>query len=230
MKKTLIAILALGCIAMAEEDPNIVEITSTSGSNFNTDWSTTLQSSGWEKGDSYVLTLYVTGGLGTGGVMKLDDSCYLVTQNGAQANVYFGLNSSNSNSFADGWNNNWTTGYDSESLTLTRTATTYPAASWTMNDAGSSSATRAWGNTWAITITGDSEQTIIEYMYNDANTRTDRFVLSKDFDLSKFSFTNTGAVLSGDGVLMVTKAVPEPATGSLSLLALAGLCARRRRK
>ena len=40
------------------------------------------------------------------------------------------------------------------------------------------------------------------------------------------------ASVAGPGLLVFTKLspVPEPATGTLSLLALAGLCARRRRK
>lgn len=44
-----------------------------------------------------------------------------------------------------------------------------------------------------------------------------------------FSIKNTGAALEVSYVVP-SAAVPEPATATLSLLALAGLCARRRRK
>ena len=52
-------------------------------------------------------------------------------------------------------------------------------------------------------------------------------------DLSALDMNQVGVVWGGKDITLVgkvVKGVPEPATGSLSLLALAGLCARRRRK
>lgn len=225
MKKTLIALMVLAGVAMAVE-PVEVDITSTTGTEFNADWNTTLVNSGWEQGDSYTLYLQVTGNINDGQFMKLADNCWLVTQ--TSGGPYFGVNTAGNNRVtkSDVTFQSVTEGF-SEVRVLT--AGDNPLAAWSQNGGGTASETRAWNNDLLVTINYDAKTgTLVQYTYGGTVVE-DRFVMPDvSLDLSVFAVRN--AVSLGGGSLFVTKAVPEPATGTLSLLALAGLAARRRRK
>ena len=108
----------------------------------------------------------------------------------------------------------------------------------------------AWEETFSVegggSITLCSAQTIqethgpVQFFSTDANNTVklgDSEVLFKGLVASKdaLAMNQVGLVWSGNEIALVGKLeapapVPEPTTGSLSLLALAGLCARRRRK
>ena len=71
-------------------------------------------------------------------------------------------------------------------------------------------------NTGSITITG-----------TDASKVS---ALKQQLEATMNTVDSTGATVDTGSVSITTNVVPEPATATLSLLALAGLCARRRRK
>lgn len=235
MKKTLIALFALSSIAMAVT--RTVDITSTTGSDFNTDWETILSDIGYVYGNDYTLTLNVTGGLAASGanayIMQLTDTTggnrYLVNQNNG-ADVYFGINTRTAaqgkNDMPSGWTNTFTLSANGDTTTLTE-ALNEVLCSWTMTDA-THSGSRAWNNSLTLTISyTEAQGTVVQYSYGSSTAAIDKFVMpTTSLDLNDFSVKN-GIVLNGsNGRLSVT---PEPATATLSLLALAGLCARRRR-
>ena len=64
-----------------------------------------------------------------------------------------------------------------------------------------------------------------------SSTETAYVFSASDYLKGEYVFETTALVYDGNvGVVYLVEAVPEPATTTLSLLALAGLCARRRRK
>ena len=71
-------------------------------------------------------------------------------------------------------------------------------------------------NTGSITITG-----------TDASKVS---ALKQQLEATMNTVDSTGATVETGSVSITTTVVPEPATATLSLLALCGLCARRRRK
>lgn len=235
MKKTLIALLALSSIAMAVT--RTADITSASGSDFNSDWETILSDIGYVYGNDYTLTLNVTGGLAASGpnayIMQLTNTTegnrYLVNQNSG-ADVYFGINTRTAtqgkNDMPSNWKNTFTLSKDGDTTTLTE-AVNEELCSWTMTNANNSGS-RAWNNSLTLTISyTEAQGTVVQYSYGSPTNAIDKFVMpTTSLDLNDFSVKD-GIVLNGaNGRLTVT---PEPATAALSLLALAGLAARRRR-
>lgn len=224
MKKTLIALLALGGLAMAAE--KTITIDATTGTDFNTDWVTTLQQSGWQMGDEYSLSFAVTGGLGNGQFMKLADNSWLVSQ--TSGGPFFGVNTAGNHEVTK---SDWTFSKLTDPIEVrVLTAGEQPLAGWSQNANGSASAKRDWGGLLMVEIDYRKDAgTTVQYSYYE-DALLDQFVMpTTSFDLEKFVM-NTGTQLSGWGQLNVNHSeVPEPTTGALSLLALAGLCIRRRK-
>ena len=92
-----------------------------------------------------------------------------------------------------------------------------------------------------LTLTTDiawdtsKNQFVATLSYGDNNTTMDTYDLGTTYTLEKLIFSLDGdqsATMKISGVTVTSKiaAVPEPTTATLSLLALAGLAARRRRK
>ena len=252
MKKTLIALLALAGVASAAivttpttlEDPKDYSYVVYEGTNLNLSSATTvegssmisnIESSDFSSSVGYfisdtksdandphncspgfgkvVLTLNLTNLTGTGNIFSV------ITAGGAVDNNYRGWGVILK---ADG------------ALTFARVK-----GDTTIHDQATSLGTLEAGTTYTITIVSNGTK--------DSNGIVGRG--TGNFDISVFDGTTantysvTGFGLNGqyldkfvigqasgvNGTLSVTAMVPEPATATLSLLALAGLCARRRR-
>jgi hypothetical protein len=92
---------------------------------------------------------------------------------------------------------------------------------------------KTFGNDWTVAPTGDGIGQF-EYITFDGVEVADGSMLQASTYFSNVSDTvSVSYRVSGDVgslVLVSMAVVPEPTTSTLSLLALAGLCARRRRK
>ena len=229
MKKTLIALLALGSVAMANE------LTSTLGTKtateFNSSWSDLLKDSeySYSNDDLYTITFTISnwGSIGNSNknILTLGDSYYLLTQD---TGTYVGLSDHTTN--VDNNTSTYTFSTIDGVRTLTQSSADTPVQAWvTRNSNGNNSEGRGSGNKPTITLTYDGNQTTLTLTHS-ASQITDQVVFSGNaLDASKFVLNGNNNTSVNVTAMSITP-VPEPATGSLSLLALAGLCARRRRK
>ena len=220
MKKTLIALLAIAPFAYGM-----------TGAELNT----ALQEKfvGYTYGDAFSITTqmasinnlnkgFVTLGTSNG---ELGSAYYIVNQQ----HQYWGLNTADSNNLSG--NNKWTLAVDGNTYTYTSTQDQLPVL-WTQNATGTGSATRSVGNHIGVAISSDGTNSTITLSYTGTQI-VDTFVLQGiALNANEISvMDNIGDVQSWSASYTHTPdPVPEPATGTLSLLALAGLCARRRRK
>lgn len=76
----------------------------------------------------------------------------------------------------------------------------------------------------------ESEQFMLTYTSDKVTTSELKVALGTTFDVSKIVITSTGTADTCASLSKLTLTVPEPTTATLSLLALCGLAARRRRK
>ena len=76
----------------------------------------------------------------------------------------------------------------------------------------------------------ESEQFMLTYTSDKVADTELKVALGATFDVSKIVITSTGAANACASLSKLTLTVPEPTTATLSLLALCGLAARRRRK
>lgn len=196
MKKTLIALLALGGVAMADE--TYTQLKDLPGVNYFS-------------GDPYTLTLDFGTTVNINGytsvpILTLGTNCHIFSQAGS----YIGLSINGTS--VDG------------QLTGGYTATSYDVVAGT---------TQGWfadngvsGQTLTITgIKGEGEtgdSTVLTFVKGDV---TKTLTFNSLLNVNEMSL-NTGRLTNAS----VTSYVPEPATATLSLLALAGLAARRKRK
>lgn len=151
------------------------------------------------------------------GFITLADNYYIVNQ----IHSYWGLNNIDSNNLTN--NGEWTLAVSGNVYTYTSTDNTLPIL-WAQNAEGTGAATRTVGSWIGVEIASDGTDSSVTLTYAGSDI-TDVFILKGTaLDASKIAFQdNIGSVTN-------TRIVPEPTTATLSLLALAGLAARRRRK
>ncbi len=212
MKKTIIALFALAGAALAE-----------TGAEFNTRLQQTLEEANYELGDAFTITTQMASIQNSNkGFVTITDSYYIVNQQ----HLYWGLNNASSNDLTS--NGEWTLSVSDDVYTYTSTDAVLPIL-WAQNATGTESAQRAVGDTWiGVTIASDGTDSSITLTYGKSSI-TDKFILKGTvLDATQVSFMdNINDVQQGS--VVVSKLIPEPATATLSLLALAGLAARRRR-
>ena len=223
MKKTLIALMALAGVAMGAN---------TTGADLQTLLTTVLTKSGYTVAGKFAYTLSFTmvenipyhGSTNGNYIMKLEDSYYLQSYNHEKWGLGAGENS--------------VTG-DTNSYTFTKntagTEYTYTSKegsliyTWARNAANSQDENRSYGNPAAVSVKLESDGTdsILTLSYNGTNI-DDIFVFKgKEFDLAAIGIASKPGLSNAS---ITIKSIPEPTTATLSLLALAGLAARRRRK
>ncbi len=167
----------------------------------------------------------------TGNILTLADDYYLVSQ----GHAYWGLNSSVSNNVtAQGYT--FSKNEASTLYTYTGNGDGVRPITWTRNSDNSNSATRSLNGEFSVNVAYDGKNTSITLSYGGSDI-TDKFVITNaELDATKFVLYD-GATVSSSNISVAEipttpgiPSVPEPATATLSLLALAGLAARRRRK
>ena len=240
MKKTLIALMALAGVACA----NSTEYTN---DDFNTWYATAISATSYVAGNDYTLTFTlgewpsVTGtqasiGHRSGFLIQLTENWGLYTQ----AGEYLAFDDSTTNDRPSLTTSDKT--YTSTNTTKATGSLAQGTEGWFYKNNGTNQQndttfviSRSEGvdtitiskgdNTIAdFTITGDSPLNAAFYSIPDI------YDSDSGADAGKsFGFNVKSATFAANGTTS-TLTVPEPATATLSLLALAGLAARRRRK
>ena len=211
MKKTLIALMALAGVASGEN------YCDTASSN---PFSSALTAAGYEYGMDYTLSFTlgssITGSHG-GLVFVLDKSnadvisWTLFSQQGQ----YIGIDSGN-NGVSSGLVSNYGSVYSYDDISV-------GTDGWFMNS-GSHDGIAGY----TVTITGNAKADTTVLTFEKAGKNTVTMNINSMLDANDF---NIGEKISASNVsFTATAPIPEPTTATLSLLALAGLAARRRRK
>lgn len=223
MKKTIIALLALSGVAFGA-----------TADELNANLSGYLTYAGYEATDAYTLTVTTTLGDGETGNLLNMDGWYLYTQ----VSNYLGVKNT-----ASGDPGSWT-------LATNTPGTPYTGdlkvgdKSWLVNPGSQQDTFNGIQGNVTITLSTQSMMgqtwTTLAVAHGDNTTWINSDIINSDgaataIDLSTVSFTRaceaTVAIAGvNDGAAVNVAAVPEPTTATLSLLALAGLAARRRRK
>ena len=237
MKKTIITLLALAGVAAAEDYHG----------SLNTDLTKAITSSGYTAGDDFTMSVQLQYWLSNATrqtSLTLGDTFHIVAQKtGSWSNVYLGFTPSSTNGTDPGAINltrNTSGKIDSYSFTATESVT--GPDGW-ITRAGDTvgGATQTWqflGSTLTLTYTAETQTTVLDFDFttivDDTQnqiyrpTNRDHLIVTVkgiEMDANDISFAND---VTGRNVAFAV--VPEPTTATLSLLALAGLAARRRRK
>jgi len=222
MKKTIIALMALTGVAMGAD---------TTAADLQDLLTTELAESGYtvEGNFSYTLSFTMTGDIPyTGGngkyTLKLADSYYLLSQ----AHQYWGLGAGQDGVTTDTSTYTFSKNTAGTEYTYTSKEDSF-IYTWTRNADNTDSSTRSLGNPAGVSVTLESDGTdsILTLSYN-GSTITDKFVFKgTEFDLSAIGINPTPTLSS---MSVSINSIPEPTTATLSLLALSGLAARRRRR
>ncbi len=240
MKKTLIALMALAGVACA----NSTEYTN---DDFNTWYATAISATSYVAGNDYTLTFtlgawpsvtgdYASIGYNSGFLIQLTENWGLFTQAGqylafddSTTNDRPGLTTSDktytssntttaTGSLAqgtEGWFYTWNNGTNQQNDTTFVISRSEGVDTITISKGNNSIAN--------FTITGDSPLNAAFYSIPDF------YESNRGDDAGKsFGFNVKSATFAANGTIS-TLTVPEPATATLSLLALCGLAARRRR-
>ncbi len=190
--------------------------------------------SGYQPNDTFTLSFDITshgafGNYDVKDIVKLADNAFLMTQIGN----YLGLSTS-SNSNADMTNNSsiLVTNTDTKTYSLTLDGV---QRSWlSYKPSQGSIVTADYGIIASYTISSDGTDTFIIIDYDGENEyTTDLTIRNFVIDVNKLTFADNNEMVFSNASLTIggtTYSVPEPTTATLSLLALAGLAARRRRK
>ena len=215
MKKTLITLMALAGVAIAND----------TGTQFNTALTESITLSNYTFGDAFTieLELYVKNAMDSNtGFIQFASNGWIANQ----AHSYFGINTSDSNNITE-VSGAYTKVIDGNNYTYTATSI---SPLWCQNTTlnGSESRGSVWSNedNLGVTIATDGVDSWITLTYDETSSIIDTWKFTgvvlnaKDIKLD----TNLSVVSSNINL------VPEPTTATLSLLALAGLAARRRRK
>lgn len=217
MKKTLIALLALAPVAFATTGAEFNQMIADSLSGYtgvNFQYAAHLASIGnTNKGFVTLTTLPGEG--------ETAQTFYIVNQ----SHSYWGLNDKSSNTLSGNgeWSLVTSTAGSVTTYTYTSTENVLPIL-WTQNATGTGSDTRTVGAWIGVDISTDGTDSAITLTYAGQADKIDTFILKGTvLDAHGITFAND------IGSVTDITIVPEPATATLSLLALAGLAARRRR-
>lgn len=224
MKKTIIALMALAGVAVAAEETT-KELTF---AGFNTE----LAEVSAFKPSEYTLTLTFTGtdfdGYGSGYILKLAENWGVFTQ----AGNYIAMENTNVGDRA--WVDPTSTSGTTFTWTSTGTTTDTLLDSWVSKDTNGGKAQPGVKN-MSFTLDVTAAGSVITLGMTNGTTS----VIETGYvvDLANIKLIDGSAAGANQGVTGISNAsitytptVPEPTTATLSLLALAGLAARRRRK
>ena len=214
MKKTIIALMALAGVTYG----------ATTGSEFNTELAEAITLNQYTYGQAFSveLSLYVKNNMDNhSGFLKFADNGWIANQ----SHSYFGINTYDSNKIFEEAG-----AYTKE---IEGNNYTYTASSisplWCQGSALNGSASR--GSVWTnednlgVTIATDGKDSWVTITYDETSSIIDTWKFTGVvLDAKKITLDDNLSVVSS------TISVPEPTTATLSLLALAGLAARRRRK
>ena len=235
MKKTLIALMALASVACGATLSGEVSI-----QRFNTLYDGAITLTNYTAGDDYTLT-YTLGTLGWDNTsIGYSSPLYLVLTGGdtSAANDNWGLFTQAGQYLA----------FDTTSTNdrggLTTSANSYTSSNTTTATGSLAQGTEGWfytfgnstNNQVGMTVTLSRADGVDSVVINKGTTAIANFTITGDtpLDASKFVFDgfnvnwrSYAATFTANGTTVI---IPEPATATLSLLALVGLAARRRRK
>ena len=224
MKKTIITLIALAGVALGAE-----EVTkSLTLSNFNTE----LDAISALKPSEYTLTLTFGptdfDGYTSNFILKLADNWGVFSQ----AGTYIAMDNSSTDDRS--WVTPTSTSGSTYTWTSTGTTTDSLLDSWVSKDSNGNNANPGVnGMTFTLDVTS-SGSTITLGMTNGTTSviETGYVVNLANVELQDGSADggNQGVTSISNASITYTPTVPEPATATLSLLALAGLAVRRRRK
>ena len=220
MKKTIIALMALSGMMFGA---SAYGMTATEAQEALTD---AITDSGYTIGDSYSFSVEITDmSNGDPQVITLGTGAYLKTQYGN----FLGLGYNNTN--PSNWATVDTDGVDKSAKTITMTLQA-PAAAWFsygLNGDGTTTNGSYNLDGSTLNIDFDSESTTTTITLTRADSVKDILVVKK-FNLKATDIVINDSPAFANVTFTSTPAIPEPTTATLSLLALAGLAARRRRK
>ena len=202
MKKTIIALMALAGIACGA----------------NQDIENLISTADYELGDAYTLEFTITGGVGDGHhtILTLTDNWTLNTEIGR----YIGFSVATTNGIGGNYGD------------LTNTTRTNPFIASIAEDAeGWVYDSQAAGNLGdvVVTLAYNGGNTTALTLKKNGSTWVDATLLTA-IDLTDVKVESAVSGVKNATLSVTSVAVPEPTTATLSLLALAGLAARRRRK
>ena len=231
MKKTLIALMALAGVACGATTTDI---------NAKDSFQTTIAESGYTEGDKYTITINVTGfDYSTGCMLTLADNYYMVAQTPGNNTCFVGLSykdtggalySSADTQVSPNFVKDILTPNTTDNTATWTTASGQYLYSWITTDVKANASDMKQEPKYikdaTITIVYDGVSTELELEL--ANGITSAVNLT-DIQLKATDIKLGALITSATGSFTYTPAIPEPATATLSLLALCGLCARRRR-
>ena len=231
MKKTLIALMALAGVASATHP-----VSTTLFNNYLTG----IVNDYYVDGSAYTLTINLNRALKdqNGVLLTLADDYYMVNCDNHPAS-YVGLSQSTAgNSIYSSTGNEISPSFNKTLLTpdtVNNTATWTTASgeyllSWITTDVQATASSMSSQQKYidSITIDFDGTSTYLSVVTNGPKlivNLTDVAINANDIALGTVASSAWGTFTTGGK----TYIIPEPATATLSLLALAGLCARRRR-
>lgn len=226
MKTTLSVILGLAMLAHAED------ITLSAGPFVGADAAQTeyqrlLQTGGYQHGTDFTLSFTISStSLADVNAyfLKLGDSVTLVSQSGGY--VGFGTTTADPGSWL-------TSTWDANTKTHSYTVNGTPKGWFSRGDGESNkSSCTIGGSSYVISVVGNTTTLTMTRSDGVKNIVTvNNFAVSADdiiFNIGKIG--GNGSASNTDLTFTNITFVPEPATATLSLLALAGLAVRRRRK
>lgn len=233
MKKTLIALIALAGVAMGGTLQN---------AQFDDGYSMFLAKSGYQYGQTADWSLSFTidavntaRGQFTEPILTLDSAYFLVVQvPGNVDNAYVGL-APKSNEVA-GWTppaDGAEGGETSEGVRTWTLDAMYADVpnSWLSYSTTDAHASLPLAGT-TITLSSSSVATNLQIGFSNGTTSIIEFTNTQMLDANNVTLSDYITQVSNATLMVngVTYLIPEPATATLSLMALAGLAARRRRK
>ena len=221
MKKTLIALMAMAGVAMAG-----------TGTEFNAELTDSITLNQYAVGDAFTVEfdLFVKDHMTTNtGFVQFAQNGWIANQ----AHSYFGINTQDSNNITAGAYSKEISGNN-----YTYTATEISPL-WCQNANLDGSASR--GSLWSaednlsVTIATDGTDSWVTLSYGNTSSIVDTWkftgvVLNANDIKLDSNLSVVSSSITFVPAVPETPAVPEPATATLSLLALAGLASRRRRK
>ena len=224
MKNTIVALLALTGVAWAD-----------SASDMNTALSNAITLSGYKENDSFQLSFTISAPNSAGAtktLLTLSNDYYLVAQ-AYKDPGYLGFSTAND---AMSVPTDQATQWPSSSITTTDPVHRYTTDGYFYGWFSKASTDNATGTGTGTNIGDDAKITLTYTAKSSGNileVKLDRTSDDSVITMNNITLKATDLefkTLTGGNVTFSSQSVPEPTTATLSLLALAGLAARRRRK